>query len=137
MTASVIVAIIFGALGAVVNLALVMWRGGQLASDLGAIRRAQDASIEESKREHAETRREVASLREHRVASDATAEHHRADLDALKDALRDLRADHKAVAQEIVTTRHDLRAEMQTALAKLAAELMEAVRAARSTRRGS
>ena len=131
MTDGTTVALVFGGLAAVLNVGLVVWRGGALAASLESMRAAQEAAMKESARQHEETRREIAALREHRVASDATAEHQRADLDALREAVREIREEQRRAAADIVETRHTLRSEWQTAISALTRESPPAKRPAR------
>jgi septal ring factor EnvC (AmiA/AmiB activator) len=126
------VALVFGGLAAVLNVGLVVWRGGALAASLESMRAAQDLATAESKRQHEETRREIAALREHRVASDATAEHLRADVDALHSALAQIRADLTVHTE----ARHQLREQVHTMEGAVEALRREAPRAPRSARRG-
>jgi septal ring factor EnvC (AmiA/AmiB activator) len=126
------VALVFGGLAAVLNVGLVVWRGGALAASLESMRAAQDLATAESKRQHEETRREIAALREHRVASDATAEHLRADVDALHSAIAQIRADLTVHTE----ARHQLREQVHTMEGAVEALRREAPRAPRSARRG-
>ena len=132
MTDGTTVALVFGGLAAVLNVGLVVWRGGALAASLESMRAAQDLATAESKRQHEETRREIAALREHRVASDATAEHLRADVDALHSALAQIRADLTVHTE----ARHQLREQVHTMEGAVEALRREAPRAPRSARRG-
>ena len=133
MTAGTTVALVFGGLAAVLNVGLVVWRGGGLATSLESMRVAQDAATAESKRQHEETRREIAALREHRVASDATAEHLRADVDALHGAIAQIRADLTVHTD----ARHKLREQVHTLEGAVETLRRETFRAPRSARRGS
>jgi septal ring factor EnvC (AmiA/AmiB activator) len=126
------VALVFGGLAAVLNVGLVVWRGGALAASLESMRAAQDIATAESKRQHEETRREIAALREHRVASDATAEHLRADVDALHSAIAQIRADLTVHTE----ARHQLREQVHTMEGAVEALRREAPRAPRPPRRG-
>lgn len=132
MTDGTTVALVFGGLAAVLNVGLVVWRGGALAASLESMRAAQDLATAESKRQHEETRREIAALREHRVASDATAEHLRADVDALHSAIAQIRADLTVHTE----ARHQLREQVHTMEGAVEALRREAPRAPRSARRG-
>jgi septal ring factor EnvC (AmiA/AmiB activator) len=96
------------------------------------MRAAQDIATAESKRQHEETRREIAALREHRVASDATAEHLRADVDALHSAIAQIRADLTVHTE----ARHQLREQVHTMEGAVEALRREAPRAPRPPRRG-
>jgi septal ring factor EnvC (AmiA/AmiB activator) len=126
------VALVFGGLAAVLNVGLVVWRGGALAASPESMRAAQDIATAESKRQHEETRREIAALREHRVASDATAEHLRADVDALHSAIAQIRADLTVHTE----ARHQLREQVHTMEGAVEALRREAPRAPRPPRRG-
>ncbi len=132
MTDGTTVALVFGGLAAVLNVGLVVWRGGALAASLESMRAAQDIATAESKRQHEETRREIAALREHRVASDATAEHLRADVDALHSAIAQIRADLTVHTE----ARHQLREQVHTMEGAVEALRREAPRAPRPPRRG-
>ena len=132
MTDGTTVALVFGGLAAVLNVGLVVWRGGALASSLESMRTAQDLATAESKRQHEETRREIASLREHRVASDATAEHLRADVDALHSAIAQIRADLTVHTD----ARHKLREQVHTLEGAIETMRREAPRAPRASHRG-
>ena len=132
MTDGTTVALVFGGLAAVLNVGLVVWRGGALAASLESMRAAQDLATAESKRQHEETRREIAALREHRVASDATAEHLRADVDALHSAIAQIRADLTVHTE----ARHQLREQVHTMEGAVEALRREAPRAPRPPRRG-
>ena len=132
MTDGTTVALVFGGLAAVLNVGLVVWRGGALAASLESMRAAQDIATAESKRQHEETRREIAALREHRVASDATAEHLRADVDALHSAIAQIRADLTVHTE----ARHQLREQVHTMEGAVEALRREAPRAPRPARRG-
>ena len=102
---------------------------GRVLSRLDTIATAHTAARAESKLQHEETRKEIASLREDRVRAEATAEHLRADVDALKLGLAEVRAD---LLQQ-TTARHELRGEVQSLRAEID---REAPRAARPARRG-
>lgn len=130
MTDGTTVALVFGALAASLNVGLVVWRGGALAASLESMRTEQAAATAESKRQHEETRREIASLREDRVASDAAAKHLRADVDALTRAVAEVRAD----LLEQAKARHDLRDEVTTLRTQI--DALKDLRAARPARRG-
>lgn len=82
---------------------------GRVLSRLDTIATEHAAARAESKAQHEETRREIASLREDRVRAEATAEHLRADVEALKAAVAEIRAD----ALQQTKARHDLRDEVQ------------------------
>lgn len=130
MTDGTTVALVFGGLAAALNVGLVVWRGGALAAQLDAMRTAQDAATAESKRQHEETRREIAALREHRVASDAIAEHLRADVDVMRAAIGEIRAELLVQTK----ARHDLRDEVMTLRAQI--DAIKESHASRPSRRG-
>ena len=132
MTDGTTVALVFGGLAAVLNVGLVVWRGGGLATSLNDMRVAQDVATAESKRQHEETRREIAALREHRVASDATAEHLRADVDALHSAIAQIRADLTVHTD----ARHKLREQVHTLEGAVETLRRETPHAPRAARRG-
>ena len=102
---------------------------GRVLSRLDTIATEHTAARAESKLQHEETRKEIASLREDRVRAEATAEHLRADVDALKLGLAEVRAD---LLQQ-TTARHELRGEVQSLRAEID---REAPRAPRPARRG-
>lgn len=114
MTDGATVALIFGGLAAGLNLAAIVWRGSSITTTLKVMATTQDAALKEmkaaqdaalkemkvaqdaaaaeSKRQHEETRREIASLREDRVRAQAHAEaqgHRIERLEAEVERLRD------------------------------------------------
>ncbi len=125
--------------GPVLAIGAVVVGVGRVLQRLDDVREEHKAARTESKAQHEETRREIATLREARVASDATVEHLRADLDALKDAVRDVRSDVAARDRAQTDARHDqtnafaatLRQMVDAALAE-----REAARAPRRARGG-
>ena len=115
--------------GPLLAIATILVGLGRVLSRLDTIATEHTAARAESKLQHEETRREIASLREDRVRAEATAEHLRADVDALKLGLAEVRAD---LLQQ-TTARHELRGEVQSLRAEID---REAPRAPRPARRG-
>jgi len=132
MSAASIVTIVCGVLGACGSIAAVLVGLGRVLTRLDTISTEHTAARVESKAQHEETRREIASLREDRVRAEATAEHLRADVEALKIAIGELRAD--ALVQ--TKARHDLRDEMQAIRAAVDALREDRSYASRSRGRG-
>lgn len=96
--------------GPLLAVAAVLVGLGRVLNRLDTISTEHTAARAESKAQHEETRKEIASLREDRVRAEATAEHLRADVESLKSAVSELRAD----ALQQTKARHDLRDEVQT-----------------------
>jgi uncharacterized protein (DUF3084 family) len=129
VTDGAVIAVVFGAAGLAINVAVIMWRGGGLAKSIDAVVAAQtaakiahDEARAESKAQHEATLAKVTTLSEQRVAADAAAQHLRADFSALQKTVDELRADTRENAKEIVETRHTLRTEWQTAINALTRE---------------
>ena len=122
MTSAEIIGAIVGLLGASASIAAVLVGLGRVLSRLDTIATEHAAARAESKAQHEETRREIGGLREARVASDATAEHLRADVDSVKDSVREIRAE----LREQTDARHKLRGEMHELLAAVRAEIERA-----------
>lgn len=101
--------------GALVPLLVLVAGLGRVLQRLDTIATEHTAARAESKAQHEETRKEIASLREDRVRAEATAEHLRADVEALKGAVAEIRAD----ALQQTKARHDLRDEVQAIRAGL------------------
>lgn len=123
VTSSEIIAASVGLLGAAGSIAAVLVGLGRVLSRLDTIATEHASARAESRAQHEETRREIGALREARVAGDATAEHLRADLDAVKDSLREVRTE----LREQTDARHKLRGEMHELLAAIRGEIERAV----------
>ena len=127
------------ALAGAVNLVVIALAAGKIIASLNAVERAQDAARTESKAQHEETRREIASLREDRVKAATEAEHMRGDIEALKTAQRDLRAHIDEVDKRQSDARHDQTNTIATTLRQMVdLALSEAAtkRGDRTARRG-
>lgn len=118
--------------GALVPLLVLVAGLGRVLQRLDTIVTEHTAARAESKAQHEETRREIAGLREARVDSEATAKHLRADVDSLKAALTEIRAD----ALQQTRARHDLRDEVQTIRAAVDALREDRPHAPRARGRG-
>jgi len=118
--------------GPLLAIATVLVGLGRVLSRLDTIATEHSAARAESKLQHEETRREIAGLREARVASDATAEHLRADVNALRDSVREIRAEMVVHT----TARHDLRDQVHTIEGAIEEIRRGVTRAARPARGG-
>lgn len=123
MTTAEIIGAAVGLLGAACSIAAVLVGLGRVLTRLDVIAVEHSQARAESKAQHEETRREIGSLREARIASEAAAEHLRADVNSAKESMRDIREELRAHTD----ARHKLRDDMHEQLANLRDEMREHV----------
>lgn len=97
---------------------------GRVLSRLDTIATEHTAARAESKAQHEETRREIASLREARVEGEARTEHLRGDVEQLRAAIAEMRAE----MLQHTAARHELRGELQSLRAEVEREAPRASR---------
>lgn len=126
MSPGSVAALILAALGLAINVALIVWRGGQLSASLLAVQASQETSRKEqetaraeSAKQHEATQAKIAELAKSSAVSDATAEHQRSALADLRDAVTKLaaRVDENDRAQ--TTARHAQTESLTTTMATL------------------
>lgn len=123
MTPAEIVGVSVSVLGAAASIATVLVRLGRVLTRLDTIATEHASARAESRSLHEETRREIGSLREARIAGEAAAEHLRADVNSAKESMRDIREELRAHTD----ARHKLRDDMHEQLANLRDEMREHV----------
>lgn len=126
MSGASIAALVIAAVGLAINVALIVWRGGQLSAALTSVqlsqdvsRKEQEAARAESAKQHEATQSKIAELAKSSAVSDATAEHQRRDIDDLRVTVTKIsaRIDENDRAQ--TAARHAQTESLTTTLATL------------------